>query len=178
MKLDLTEIAHTPGSQAVQEFSVTLRDVEGDPLTAPVTGQLTAESTGRVLILYGHADTEIALACGRCNVLYRQPVHANFAEDFEVTPPQAHGKGPLVVEDEAPEARLFVPGTLDLMLDELLRQSILLALPLKPLCNAACLGLCPQCGQRLAEGPCACKDTAVDPRLAALETLLNGNETQ
>jgi uncharacterized protein len=173
MKLDLTEIAHMSGSHAVENFSLELKDIDGDPLTAPVTGQLTAESSGQVLLLHGYADTEVELSCARCGVLYRQPVHVTFQEDFEVRPPQLPGHGPLVIEEEPPEARLFVPGTLDLVLDELLRQNIVLALPLKPLCDTACPGLCPQCGQRLSEGPCRCVASQGDPRFVALASLLD-----
>ncbi len=172
MKLDLSEIARIPGSSAEHEINMTFKELEGMTLTAPVHGMMSVSSTGHVLLLEGAVDTEVEQVCARCGVLYRQPVHAEFQEDFVIRPPQAPGQGPRVEEEEEPESRVFVDGSLDLNLDELLRQSILLALPLKPLCAEACAGLCPHCGKRLNEGPCACQPEAETPQMAVLRRLL------
>jgi len=168
VKLDLSEIARIPGSYAEHRIDMTFKKVEGMTLTTPVCGAMTISSTGGVLLLEGAVDTEVEMVCYRCGTVYRQPVHAEFQEEFVVRPAQAPGQGPRVEEEEAPESRLFFEGTLDLNLDELLRQSILLALPLKPLCADDCLGLCPRCGHRLSEGPCGCAPEETNPRLAAI----------
>jgi len=172
VKLDLSEIARIPGSFAEQEINMTLKEVEGMTLTAPVRGKMYVSSTGHVLLLEGSVDTEIEQVCARCGTIYRQPVHAEFQEDFVIRPPQMPGQGTRVEEEEAPESRIFIEGTLDLNLDELLRQSILIALPLKPLCADNCQGLCPHCGRRLSEGPCACAPESVNPQMAELRRLL------
>jgi len=176
MKLDLSEIARIPGSYAELEIDVTLKDVEDIPVTAPIRGTMTASGTGRVLLLEGAVDTEVELVCFRCGATYSQPVHATIEEDFVVQPAVPHGQALKIEEDEAPESRLFFPGTLDLNLDELLRQSILVSLPLKPLCADDCQGLCTHCGQRLAEGSCSCASEAVDPRMAELHRLLESRQ--
>jgi len=169
VKLDLSEFARISGSYAEHEIDMTFKEVEGMTLTAPVRGKMTVSSTGQVLLLEGAVDTEVELACYRCGGTYRQPVHAEFQEEFVMRPSQAPGQGPRVEEEEeAPESRLFYEKTLDLNLDELLRQSILLALPLKPLCADDCRGLCPQCGHRLNEGPCGCAREETNPQLAIL----------
>lgn len=169
MKLDLSEMARIPGSYAEHEINMTFKEVEGMTLTAPVHGNMTISSTGQVLLLEGTLDTEIEMVCYRCGCTYRQPIHGDFQEEFVVRPAQAPGKGPRVEEgEEMPDVRLFFEGTLDLNLDELLRQSILLALPLKPLCADDCQGLCPKCGHRLSEGPCGCAPETASPQLAVL----------
>ncbi|MHB9130621.1 MAG: YceD family protein [Armatimonadota bacterium] len=178
MKLDLSEIARIAGSYAEHEINVTLKEVEGMTLTAPVHGKMIASSTGRVLLLEGWVDTEVEMVCFRCGTTYHQPVHAEFQEDFVVRPAQAQGQGPRVEEEEAPESRLFFEGTLDLNLDELLRQSILVALPLKPLCEDTCAGLCPRCGKPLNEGPCTCEAEKVNPRMAVLQRLLEERKSK
>lgn len=175
MKLDLSEIARIPGSYAEHAIDMRLAEVEGMTLTAPIRGMLYASSTGSVLLLEGSVDTEVEQVCFRCGVLYRQPVHAEFQEDFVVTPAQAHGAGPRI-EEEEPTTRLFYEGTLDLNLDELLRQSILVALPLKPLCTDDCRGLCSRCGQRLSEGPCTCQPEEINPRMAVLQQMLEARQ--
>ena len=50
---------------------------------------------------------------------------------------------------------------------EVVREHLLLALPMNPLCAEACAGLCDQCGADLNEAACGCEEP-VDPRLAAL----------
>ena len=169
MKLDLSEFARIPGSYAEHEIDMTFKEVEGMTLTAPVRGRMTISSTGRVLLLEGAVDTEVEQVCFRCGGTYRQPVHAEFQEEFVMRPPQAPGQGPRVEEEEeAPESRLFYENTLNLNLDELLRQSILVALPMKPLCADDCQGLCPRCGHRLNEGPCGCAPEAANSPLGTL----------
>jgi uncharacterized protein len=61
-----------------------------------------------------------------------------------------------------------------LPLDELVQEDLLLEQPLKRLCSEECRGLCPTCGQDLNEGNCSCVHKTVDPRLAALQQLLDG----
>lgn len=54
-------------------------------------------------------------------------------------------------------------------MEPLVREQILLELPLVPLCRDDCLGLCPTCGADRNQGPCGCAVGEVDPRWAALE---------
>ena len=52
-------------------------------------------------------------------------------------------------------------------LEPVLRDAVVLALPLQPLCRDDCPGLCPECGARLADDP-GHQHEALDPRWAAL----------
>ncbi|HWC12232.1 MAG TPA: DUF177 domain-containing protein [Acidimicrobiales bacterium] len=56
-------------------------------------------------------------------------------------------------------------------LGPLARETLLLELPLAPLCADDCQGLCPTCGADLNEGQCQCAPEDVDPRWAALDVL-------
>ena len=56
-------------------------------------------------------------------------------------------------------------------LGHLIVEQLQLAVPMKPLCDEACKGLCPQCGMNLNTGSCDCSQTWEDPRLAALRNL-------
>ena len=53
-------------------------------------------------------------------------------------------------------------------LTERIREDIILALPLKPLCDEGCRGICPGCGKDLNEGPCGCDRGAGDHRWDSL----------
>lgn len=56
-------------------------------------------------------------------------------------------------------------------LGPMVRENLMLDLPLAPVCREACAGLCAVCGANLNEGDCGCDRTTLDPRWAALEAL-------
>lgn len=60
-----------------------------------------------------------------------------------------------------------------LPLDELVEEDLILDQPSKRLCKEDCRGLCPTCGKNQNEGSCGCEQKTVDPRLAALQQLLD-----
>jgi uncharacterized protein len=67
------------------------------------------------------------------------------------------------------ETRQLTGAVVDLT--ELVRDSVLLELPLAPLCRADCAGLCPSCGANHNETTCDCVVDTKDPRWAALDDL-------
>jgi uncharacterized protein len=73
------------------------------------------------------------------------------------------------VEDDDLGTSYYRDDQIDL--NELLREQFYLALPMKPLCDEACQGLCPQCGTNLNTGSCNCAAGWEDPRLAPLRQL-------
>ena len=58
-----------------------------------------------------------------------------------------------------------------LVLEDVLREQVLLSLPEKTLCRADCKGLCPGCGQNLNTESCSCEEAAADTRWSALSEL-------
>ena len=60
-------------------------------------------------------------------------------------------------------------------LGEVVREQVLLGLPLKPLCREDCQGLCPRCGKNRNAGPCGCtpEEEEGDPRLEPLRKLFD-----
>jgi len=57
------------------------------------------------------------------------------------------------------------------LLEDVLREQVLLSLPAKTLCHEDCKGLCPHCGRHLNSETCACSETVTDPRWTALSSL-------
>ena len=78
-----------------------------------------------------------------------------------------------IAEDDLTTA-YYREGALDVI--EMLREQFQLALPMKPLCAESCRGLCPECGANLNRANCGCNPKWVDPRLAPLKALLNGEK--
>jgi len=58
-----------------------------------------------------------------------------------------------------------------ILLEDVLREQVLLALPLKVTCREDCKGLCVHCGKNLNEGPCSCATVMEDPRWTALREI-------
>jgi uncharacterized protein len=63
-----------------------------------------------------------------------------------------------------------------LNLDELIRQQVVMNLPIQILCDPVCRGLCPTCGANLNQGDCACEPDAAASPLAGLAALLRDGE--
>lgn len=149
-ELDIGEVRRAAFNEVVDSRT---EDVRFD---APVNGDVEVNRTARTANLRGHLTTTVPLVCGRCLAPYRHGVALVLAEESVVggAPPPAEGVlGP------------------DLVLDvtEAVRQHLLLALPMVPVCRPDCRGLCPRCGTNLNERECGCaRDTVIDPRLAPL----------
>lgn len=174
MKLNLSDIARVPGSSSRYIFDEKMAEIEDMLLLSPVTGHMDVSSTDDVLMLQGVICADLEVLCSRCGMPISLPVRGEFFEDFIIHLPKSHLASPLADETEiAPDARLFYEGTLDLNLEELLRQTILVNLPLKPLCREDCQGVCLQCGHRLNDGPCDCLPAAGTSKLAELQRLLD-----
>ncbi len=69
----------------------------------------------------------------------------------------------------------MVPETGLLDLEPLVREEMLLAIPINPICRLDCKGLCPICGGNLNETLCTHEDEEIDSRLSVLKTLLDEN---
>jgi len=76
-----------------------------------------------------------------------------------------------VFERHPKEGETYQLGQEEVDLEPLIREAVLLALPLTPLCGVDCAGICPTCGADLNEGPCGCAPAGRDPRWAALDDL-------
>jgi uncharacterized protein len=60
-----------------------------------------------------------------------------------------------------------------LLLEDVIKEQLLLAVPLRAICREDCKGLCPQCGRNRNLEPCNCSNQTQDPRWAALEDIKN-----
>ena len=119
----------------------------------------------------GTVRTVLELPCSRCLEPYRLPVDA--ALDLRYLPVEERASGDeQQVADEDVDIGYYQDDQIDL--SELLREQFYLALPMKPLCQEGCRGLCPQCGVNRNTGTCDCGPGWEDPRLAPLKGLIKG----
>ena len=144
-----------------------------DPAISPLStldGELTMIRTGDGILVDGDLYTSVELACSRCLEPFSTPVRFAIEEEFKPTIDIVTGAKLPQTEADEPATRIDARHILDL--SEVVRQNLLLALPMYPVCRSKCKGLCPNCGQNWNEGPCDCTFEQIDPRLAVLKQLL------
>ncbi len=143
------------------------------PLKASGHAELVEEHHGKHQVikdirLRGRLSTGLELQCARCLELVREDV----ARDFELLyrPLGADaGRDELSVTDAEAEIGYYQGD--GILLEDVLREQVLLALPLKVTCREDCKGLCPHCGKNLNQEQCSCSVPVEDPRWAALKEI-------
>ncbi len=159
MRLNIYEI---PENGLHQELDLPVRINEGgQPDTTHVN--LTAFRFGRKVVLEGDLKARVPLNCSRCLREFKYPVETEFRDEFN---PAEESEEDLELADEEPGPGYYRNDELDI--SDVIREWILLSIPIKPLCSAGCKGLCPECGKDFNEGPCECIADETDPRLAPL----------
>jgi uncharacterized protein len=171
VKLDLASIAGSPGARWKHDFTVALPKDEELDLAGPVTGTITVTNTGQLLLVRGKMAAKARVECARCGETFEFAVAAPIEEEFSIRGPEGAPIGPGdTIDVEEPAAAAFADNMLDLT--ELLRQQLLVSLPLTPLCRPDCKGICPDCGKNLNEGPCGCAEDRAASPFAVLESLI------
>lgn len=176
MLLDLTRFRQ-PISQFSRRFEPQEVAQTGDAyrIVAPVAVAFDIHKDKDKFRLVGTVDTELELGCSRCLEPFRMPVHSEF--DLRYLPSsEASAEAEQEVEEDDLETSYYQDDQIDL--NELLREQFYLALPMKPLCQDNCKGLCPQCGTNLNTGTCDCAPAWEDPRLAPLRNLKRANDAE
>jgi uncharacterized protein len=128
-----------------------------------LSGRIQPDPRGPVLC--GQLQAELKLVCARCLEPFKSRVSTNFQLILVRDPiPVAEGETGL----DWDELSVFHAEAGRLDLGEIAREQLYLSLPLKPVCETGCLGLCPTCGGNRNRIRCACRSETVDPRLAPL----------
>lgn len=145
------------------------------PLKADGQASVVEENHGRKttiedIRLVGEFSTRLELACARC----LEPVYQDVKKSFDLLyRPQGvdAGKEEISLGKEDVDVGYYQGD--GVLLEDVLREQLLLAVPLKQLCTEDCKGLCPSCGQNLNQGACGCARAESDPRWRALGELRN-----
>ncbi|MFC9281000.1 YceD family protein [Streptomyces collinus] len=179
---DTHELGRRPG--ALQRLNRTIdapadlgiQGVIGVPQGAPVELELRLESVMEGVLVTGTARAQAEGECVRCLEPVGLELEADFQELFSY--PDADDRGRVIAEPgddaEDDEDRFYLEdGLFDL--EPLLRDAVVLALPMQPVCQEDCAGLCSECGARLTDDPDHHHD-AVDIRWAALQGLAGSLE--
>lgn len=155
----------------VYELAPELATGETDVMAPPpvLSGPVRLMRTGNDILVQGELHAEVTVPCARCLAPVKTPLTITLDDVF--TPTLDIVTGQAITPEEEDQA-LWIDEHHILDLSEVLRQYVLVALPMHPLCREDCRGLCPNCGQNLNEGPCNCRPE-LDPRWAKLAALLD-----
>jgi uncharacterized protein len=115
--------------------------------------KLTAEFVGQSILVRGELAAKLGAECSGClkdlELNASVPFTALFAERNPVVPDGGEEGG------GTDEEMIFFSGPI-VEMDDVLRDALLLSLPMAPRCTEGCKGLCPTCGADLNSGSCGC----------------------
>jgi uncharacterized protein len=130
-----------------------------------LAGEVRVSRTAQGLLVQSNIQADIGLECVRCLDAFSTTLHTNFTELYAFSRRNVTESGLLVPDD----------GQLDL--EPLLREYMILELPISPLCRPECKGLCPVCGENRNFVTCTHEEEPVDPRLDVLKKLLDDDNS-
>jgi uncharacterized protein len=144
------------------------------PLSVQGKAELIEENRGHGEIvddirLRAKFSGRFELLCARC----LDPVHQDLTGEFDLLfrPEAADAEaGERAITEEETEIGYYEKS--GLLLEDAIREQVLLALPGRTLCQQDCQGLCPHCGQNRNTAPCNCEESQTDPRWNALAALV------
>jgi uncharacterized protein len=110
----------------------------------------------------------MAAECDRCLGRARFPLDGGFDLYYRPDSAIAREEEVEIGEDEV-EIGFYEGGGLEL--EDVLREQVLLALPMQRTCREDCKGICPVCGRNRNETACDCRIESGDDRWGALRKL-------
>lgn len=167
MKIDLKKLIGVYGKSITFQGQTDLLDEElygAKPFQSPIlyTGEIVNHHG--VLRLHGQVNTTYHTCCARC----LKPL----------TVPLSVVTDTILSRDEQAEEQddVFQIENDMVEVEDILIPALMLEVNMVYLCKDDCKGLCPSCGCDLNEAVCSCGTKQVDPRMAVLAKLLEGNQ--
>jgi uncharacterized protein len=170
--IDTREMGRRPGGMRSYQRTIPAPagfglEVIGIPQDAPIEVDLRLESATEGVFVSGTAQADVEGECARCLEPIGYPLTVRLGELF------AYPGSATEATTDADEVSRVVDDLVDT--EEMVRDAVLLALPLAPLCEADCRGLCPDCGDRWADLDPGHSHETMDARWAALRGKLTSD---
>jgi uncharacterized protein len=173
MKINVAPLLKQPvGAQADYELTEAPIDPHGENAglteagATSIDAEIVATHTNPGAYLEGDARATIAEHCSRCLRPIETPVESHFAEQYYSTIDVENGD----TKEPPPADTKRIGSDFKIDLTPLLREELILATPLAPLCKPDCKGLCLVCGRDLNEEPHD-HDAPIDERWSKLAKL-------
>ena len=144
--------------------------VESDVICSPITARLKIVKIGSEIMVAGEMRADATLQCSRC----LKEFLSNLSVPVDVVyHPLTELKGDERHEIATKELDLDFYSGEEMDIAALLKEQILLNLPMKPLCGEFCKGICLKCGKDLNINRCTCDEQDADTRGEVLKRLLD-----
>ena len=157
--VNVVELLRWPGTTKDVVLSIDATDLEfGESRISdePIDVNLHLEALSNGVTVNGTTSATWVGECRRCLAPMSDRMTVELSELYQQMPDDS-------------EAYVIDNDQINLL--PMVRENLLLAIPLGPLCREDCPGFCPHCGKDLSETACSCDNSVIDPRWAALETL-------
>jgi uncharacterized protein len=136
----------------------------------PVDGHCVLRRKGETQVaLTGRVAADLVLVCDRCLGSYDFRVDSDFQLLFEVETAESRRLKALDARIDDLDSEVLAEPVIDL--DDVVRQQVYLALPMKNLCLETCRGVCAQCGTNLNLAACGCSEEGQGSPFAVLARL-------
>lgn len=139
-----------------------------------VNGVVKLMKTHHGIWLSAALNVNAVSTCGRCLEEYSQPLHLAIEEEYFPIIDPLTGTRPVELDESGNHFEIDERNILDLT--EAVRQYSELNVPMKPICQEDCRGICLYCGVNLNHEPCRCDSPADETRMSALLKLALGQD--
>jgi uncharacterized protein len=166
------KIKDLPEGVSRQEFITEAGDFSLDYMGLEPSGTLIADSeitkSNDQIIFRGNISAPVKLICSRCAEEFEKLIKSELVFVLAFVSSQQEEE----LEDEDSEDFYFIPeGTVDYDFSRQIRDLLILAVEIKPLCSDNCRGICPKCGKNLNFEECDCNKEEIDERWLPLKDL-------
>ena len=163
-KVNLHELPRRAGEMKSYHLQFAVPEPIGIPMLAIKAGQeieidFKAEAVSDGVLISGEITSEAVGECGRCLDELTQEIDQEFRELFLYESRKS---------EEEDDDELFVMDGDIADIEVPIRDAVVLAMPLNPLCKADCKGLCSECGERMEKLGPEHSHEKVDPRWSGL----------
>ena len=161
MRINILDI---PEEGLEQEFDLPIT-INDNAIPDAASARIKLLRFGKKILVDGAVKVNISLKCSRCLNDYSCPVDLDFREEYTPADETEPGSRKELSGDQM-DIGFYVGEEIDLA--GIVKEQVLLEVPMKPLCKNDCRGLCSKCGADINMQTCNCKDDHIDPRLAPL----------
>jgi len=134
----------------------------------PLDSEADITKAGKTILIKGRVKTVLQMSCVRCLKEFTYPLSSTF--DLTLLHlKEASLSEEAELSEEDLESSFFEGG--EIHVSEIACEQIFLEIPLQPLCQEDCKGLCPVCGKDRNASPCDCRKEGIESGFAALRKL-------
>ncbi len=160
-------VSHIPESGIEEDLKLPLALYDDSPEKKVHVHFKAFKLDGRVFVK-GTVASDVPTTCSRCLKTLVFPLNVNIDVQYIPLFESGEGEEKELKSDEL-DVSFYQNDEIDIV--NMVKEQMLLSVPMKPLCDTDCKGICHTCGINLNEALCKCNTEVIDPRLEPLKKL-------